>query len=401
MQPTGGSVSVAGRVSALLELGAGFNPEFTGRDNVLFQGQVQGLSREEMERRLPEIEDFAEIGEFFDQPVKTYSSGMFVRLGFAAAVHVDPDILIIDEALAVGDAKFQHKCFEYLGELRTRAKTILFVTHNTGFVTAYAERALLLESGSLLQIGEPALIVDRYHELLFGNGKGFRKSPAKPRIESDRSSIAAAEGKPSEFLARTSTEEACHTRRSYNPNETRFGNGAAHIIDYGIGSEQDCDAAEIICGSRIVLYIKALFLDNIAAPGVGFSIKTVEGLHVYGTNTMILGIRLRPAARGEVWVFDFSFFLGVSSGNYFLDLAVLEADGTRGGIAVDVRRSVAHILVSSREAQRFDGMVDLNPRFEVLAQPRTSAEAAQPSTIRDEPVEDKGRVAGAMRGLRV
>src|SRR5438309_2988964 len=137
LQPTSGTVTVNGRVSALLELGDGFNPEFTGRQNVLLNGAIMGVSRDEMSARMPSVIAFAEIGEFFDQPIKIYSSGMFVRLAFAAAIHVDPDILIIDEALAVGDAKFQHKCFQHLAELRKGGKTILFVTHSTSLVTTY------------------------------------------------------------------------------------------------------------------------------------------------------------------------------------------------------------------------------------------------------------------------
>jgi ABC-type polysaccharide/polyol phosphate transport system ATPase subunit len=167
MQPSGGEVVVNGRVSALLELGAGFNPEFTGRENVIFQAQVMGLSRREIEQQLGEVEAFADIGEFFDQPVKTYSSGMFVRVAFASAINVNPDILIVDETLAVGDVRFQHKCFRIFTEFQQKKKTILFVTHNIDAIVKHCDRALLLDDGGVLEDSFPKHVVDRYLELMF------------------------------------------------------------------------------------------------------------------------------------------------------------------------------------------------------------------------------------------
>jgi ABC-type polysaccharide/polyol phosphate transport system ATPase subunit len=365
MQPTNGEVIINGRVSALLELGAGFNPEFTGRENVFFQAQVLGVSREEINRRLPEIEAFAEIGEFFEQPVKTYSSGMFVRLAFAAAIHVDPDILIIDEALAVGDAKFQHKCFEHLADLRNRGKTILFVTHSTSLVTSYSERAFLIDSGELIATGEPGFIVDKYHELLFGSGSSFSENPRGTKVEKASEEPAS---RLAEILNKACTEDVCHTRRSYNTNETRFGNGHARIIDYTIQSESAWDVAEIVFGSRVCVYMKAVFFEHILAPAAGFCIKTLEGIYIYATNTIILGRHIKPAALGDIWVFKFSFPLNVSPGDYFLDLAVLAVDGTRGGCVLDVRRSIAHCVVSLKSERPFDGLVDLAPSFDVLTE---------------------------------
>src|SRR5262249_44584189 len=167
LRPTSGTVVVNGRVSALLELGAGFNPEFTGRQNVLLNGAIMGVPQDEMLKRLPEIMAFADIGDFFDQPMKIYSSGMSLRVAFAATVHVDPDVLIIDEALAVGDAKFQHKCFQRLADLQRQHKTVILVTHNSSLVTSCCDRALLLDQGQLMAEGDPARVVDQYYELLF------------------------------------------------------------------------------------------------------------------------------------------------------------------------------------------------------------------------------------------
>lgn len=168
-KPTSGSLQVNGRISALLELGAGFHPEFTGRENVFLQGAIQGMSRQEMEARFDDIAAFADIGEYIDQPVKTYSSGMFVRLAFAVAVSTEPDILVVDEALGVGDEIFQRKCFARIEGLRAQGVTILFVSHSTKSVIEICQRTLLLNKGQLLADGEPKLVLDWYHELVYAS----------------------------------------------------------------------------------------------------------------------------------------------------------------------------------------------------------------------------------------
>lgn len=178
LKPTSGTVTVNSRISALLELGAGFNPELTGRQNVILNGIVQGFSRDEMNAKIPQIREFADIGEFFDQPVKIYSSGMFVRLAFAAAINVDPDILIVDEALAVGDAKFQQKCYNKFLEFQTKGKTILFVSHNTDAIVRHCDYAILLERGEIVEIGMPKVITNYYIDLLFsGKISSYQLSP--------------------------------------------------------------------------------------------------------------------------------------------------------------------------------------------------------------------------------
>ena len=171
MQATHGEVRVNGRISALLELGAGFNPEFTGRDNVILSGAIMGLPRKEMLRKLPEIEAFADIGEFFDQPVKTYSSGMFVRVAFAAAIHVDPDVLVVDEALSVGDVRFQQKCLLQIGKIRSNGAAIIFVSHSLETITSLCSRAIILEKGVVLADGEPKIVAEKYLAVLFSESK--------------------------------------------------------------------------------------------------------------------------------------------------------------------------------------------------------------------------------------
>lgn len=362
LQPTSGSVIVQGRVSALLELGAGFNPEFTGRENVMLNGAITGMPRNEMVARMPKIEAFADIGEFFDQPVKTYSSGMFVRVAFAAAIHVDPDILIVDEALAVGDAKFQHKCYQYLSMLRERGITILFVTHSTALVTTYAQQAVLLDHGELIAMGEPGFVVDKYHELLFGR-KGSEQGL---QCITEKEKVTIANCGALDMLDKPSEDDLCSARRSYNKTETRFGNGEAKIVDYALQCEHLWDAVDVPFRSKLNIYVKAVFFNDVSEPAAGFCIKTVEGVYVYATNTIIMGRKLSPASNGDVWVFKFSFSLTIGPGDYFLDLAVLEVDGTRGGCVLDVRRSIAHCVVSLDRDPPFDGLVDLDPSFEVL-----------------------------------
>jgi ABC-type polysaccharide/polyol phosphate transport system ATPase subunit len=169
IQPTEGSVQIRGRLTAILELGAGFQPEHTGRENIMLNGMILGISREEMEAKIEEIAAFAEIGDFFDQPVKTYSSGMVVRLAFACAISVDPDILLVDEALAVGDAKFQAKCVHRIEALKNQGKTIIFVSHDLSVVSRFCNQAILLNGGNIVCAGETLKVIDQFVELMDGD----------------------------------------------------------------------------------------------------------------------------------------------------------------------------------------------------------------------------------------
>ena len=366
LQPTSGTVTVNGRVSALLELGAGFNPEFTGRQNVLLNGAIMGVSHDEILKRMSAIMAFADIGEFFDQPMKTYSSGMFVRVAFAASVHVDPDVLIIDEALAVGDAKFQHKCFQRLADLQAHHKTVILVTHNSSLVTGYCDQAFLLDSGQLITSGDPARVVDRYYDLLFDNTTG-PSTVSAGNLDEVQTVASEAKNELRDIIDQSIADDLCHTRRSYNKNEVRFGSGAARIVDYTIQSEGNGDVTNIQFGTQIQLYIKVLFCRNVEMPLVGFTIKTLEGVEIFGTNTFLMGKTIKPVSQGAITVFKFSFSLRVNPGDYFFNIGVAEADGTRGGTVLDVRRSIAHCVVSLDTERSFDGLLDLAPSFEILS----------------------------------
>ena len=369
LQPTSGAVTVHGRVAALLELGAGFNPEFTGRQNVLLNGALMGVPHNEMVKRMGDIIAFADVGEFFDQPMKIYSSGMFVRVAFAASVHVDPDILIVDEALAVGDAKFQHKCFQRLADLQAENKTVIFVTHNSSLITSYCSEAILLDGGELITSGDPVCVIDRYYDLLFEDRSEAAHSPAED-VNATHVSRNSSEDSFCETLETRAADELCHLRRSYNKNEVRFGSGAASILDYSIEADGERDVANVRFGSEVGLYIKVLFHRDVHRPVIGFAVKTLEGVEIFGTNTFQRGDQLSPMSEGQVCVFKFSFSVFVNPTDYFFDLGVAEVDGTRGGAVLDVRRSVAHCVVSSEKERSFDGLFDLAPRFEILTRDR-------------------------------
>ncbi len=286
MQPTEGNAHIRGRVSALLELGSGFNPEFSGKDNVYLNGAILGFSTKEMDRRFPEIEAFAEIGDFIHQPVKTYSSGMVVRLAFAVSIHVDPDILLVDEALSVGDVYFRQRCMRKVHELRARGVTILFVSHATGDVKALGDRAMWLEKGRLKEIGRTDLVVSKY--------------------------LAAMAAKDMHYHAQ---EIETHARPAYQepeevvegiPNiDHRFGDGRAEIIGIAVLGTDGQRLSSLQPNSTIVVRISVRAKANVDRPLVGFMFRNHLGVDFGGTNTAREGYDLPPLLIGEIATIDF------------------------------------------------------------------------------------------------
>jgi lipopolysaccharide transport system ATP-binding protein len=286
LQPSEGEIAVNGRVSALLELGSGFNPEFTGRDNVYLNGAIVGFSQKEMERRFPEIEAFAEIGDFIDRPVKTYSSGMMVRLAFSVAIHVDPEILLVDEALAVGDVYFRQRCVRKVHELRARGITILFVSHATGDVKALGDRAMWLQRGRVMEIGKTDLVVSKY--------------------------LAAMQEKDTDYQAHESLAD--DTNRSSAPLEIvegipnidhRFGDGRAEVIGIAVLDTEGRRLSALQNNSTIVVRISVKAKSNIERPIVGFMFRNHLGVDFAGTNTAREGYDLSPLLMGEFCTVDF------------------------------------------------------------------------------------------------
>ena len=369
LTPTSGTLAVNGRISALLELGAGFNPEFTGRDNVILNGALMGFSRSKMEERLPLIDTFADIGEFIDQPVKTYSSGMFVRLAFAAAINVDPDILIVDEALAVGDAKFQHKCYNKFLEFQKSGKTILFVTHDMNAITKHCDNAILLEKGAIVESGEPNEVVNTYINFLENlNPKAVINDLITEKATTGNHVSGISDYKPvqlviKEFLQDTSYHDNCIHRKSYNKDEYRYGDGRATLLDYLVIGRDHCDVCDIESGSMINIYVKFKFYHAVAYPITGFSIKTIDGVIVYGTNTDFRNEPMKRVNAGEVIIFKFSVKMNLAAGHYFIELGISEMVNGETKV-IDRRSDIIHLQV--RQMAQFVGLVELESFLEEI-----------------------------------
>ncbi|WP_373237138.1 ABC transporter ATP-binding protein [Cohaesibacter celericrescens] len=364
MRPTHGAIHTSGRISALLELGAGFNPEFTGRENVLLNGAIMGFEADEMKARLPEIEAFADVGAFFDQPVKAYSSGMFVRVAFAAAISIDPEILVVDEALSVGDAKFQHKCYKKIESFRAAGKTILLVTHDVGQITAHCDRAILIDKGSMLMDGPSRDVVDKYIEMLFSDTDEL---PLEDRPTRDiGTAFKSLEKKEKSNLEKfTEIDKRIEQRGSYCKDEARYGNLAAEIIDCVVEVSGELNAVQLQPGKPARLHLKVAFHQQIN-PMYGFAIKNLSGIEIYATNSFMCRQPMPPGKAGETKVVVIEFDVPLQAGEYFLDLGVTAVDGSEGGLAADVRRSVMMVQVASNAKKKsFNGLVDLSPKFSV------------------------------------
>jgi len=364
MQPTQGEVQVNGRISAILELGAGFNPEFTGRDNVILNGAIMGVSRKEMLNRLPEIEAFADIGEFFDQPVKTYSSGMFVRVAFAAAINVEPEVLIVDEALAVGDGKFQQRCFTKFRELQGCGVTIIFVTHDVESIVRHCQRAILLNAGAIVTDGHPTIAVQRYIDLMEGRltfpvdagDKGYPGTThkANTRIGSQNDALE-------QFIAEQSIEDVCSKRRSYNPKEHHQPSQCASIVDYLLVTGDRADPTHISSGQVVNIFFKVFFIDAVKQPCFGLSVKTQDGVTIYALNSSWTDVKPRAAARGECRVVRFRTPMLVNSGNIFLDFGVDEVMMVDTYKCITRRMAIVHLVVLP--TCTFHGVADLGAQF--------------------------------------
>jgi lipopolysaccharide transport system ATP-binding protein len=309
LAPTSGTVSVTGRVSALLELGSGFNPEFSGRDNVYLNGSILGLSTKQIDQRFHEIEEFAEIGDFIRQPVKTYSSGMAVRLAFAVAINVDPEILLVDEALAVGDIYFRQRCMRKVHELRTRGVTILFVSHSTGDVKAIADRVMWLDRGRMVDIGDPELVISKYL------GAMVEKDSAYLTLKKPSANPTAAATQAPEIVDRI-------------PNvDHRYGDGRAEVLGIAVLDPYGKAIGVLDPLTRVVVRISVRAKDEIPLPIVGFMMRNHLGMDFSGTNTSREGHELGPMAPGDIYTVDFHLDLPELYPQFF-SFSPAVADGT-------------------------------------------------------------------------
>ena len=268
LAPTKGEVKVNGRISALLELGAGFNMEYTGLENVYLNGTMIGFSEEEIDAKLDDILAFADIGDFIHQPVKTYSSGMFVRLAFAVAINIDPEILIVDEALSVGDVFFQAKCYHKFEEFKKQGRTILFVTHDLSSVSKYCDQVILLDKGIKLDEGSPREMVDIYKQLLVG------QEPVKQAKAGEDGLMRAAVG------------DISHGHFQPNPNTLEYGNKQAEIVDFALKDASGMYTNTIEKGTSFQIILRVRFHQTVQEPIMAFTFKNIRGTELTGTNTL-------------------------------------------------------------------------------------------------------------------
>lgn len=351
LTPTSGTVETHGRIAALLELGSGFNPEFTGRENVYLNAAVLGLSTEEIDQRLDDIMAFADIGNFIEQPVKTYSSGMVVRLAFAVQSQIAPDILIVDEALSVGDAKFQAKCFERLRQLKDNGTSILLVTHSSEQIVTHCSNAILLNSGVQVETGEPGRVVNCYLDLLFGKEKKPLEGPEQLIAQPDLSGNNAV-------YHLSHHQELFATRPGYNPHEYRWGDGTVSILDYYYAVDGETYPSAISTGQTVFLAISLQFYRDLVRPILGITIKTKEGVTVYGVNSETLECEDFQVLgkQDSVVEVETKFICRLAPGDYFISLGI----ATRQGEDVtphDRRYDAIHMQV--RPNSSFFGLTDL------------------------------------------
>lgn len=366
LAPTRGTVERGGRVSAILELGAGFNPEFTGRENARLNAALLGLTAREAEERLGEIAAYADIGDFFDRPVKTYSSGMYSRLAFAVAAHTDPEILIVDEALSVGDTRFQAKCFRTFEQFQQAGRTILFVTHSVDLVTRHCSSAVLLHEGSVRLQGEPKDVVHEYLDLLFGR----RTAPAArvagasaPAAGKVAGTEAAADGgapRPDDLR-----DSGFESRPGYNPYEYRWGDRSASIVDYSLASTGKPPGSTVVdADSELRLSMRVRFAAPCGVPVYGITVKTPDGVAVAGTNSMVTPIAGSAGGAVEAGAtvdVRFRFQPRLAAGDYLLSLGVADL---RDGEIVPLDRRYDAIAITVMASGRTTGLADLGIAIE-------------------------------------
>ena len=330
--PSEGEARVNGRVAALLELGSGFNPDFTGRENVYMNGAILGLSRAEIEARLDDIVGFADIGDFVDQPVKTYSSGMVVRLAFAVSVHVDAQVLIVDEALAVGDAPFQAKCFRHIDRLRQQGVTILLATHDTVTVSSMCDRALLLERGEAVAWGPGKEVAEEYYrrvrdlEMQRGAPAAIATSP-HPAAENGEDGWAAPDAS----------------------RATRMGDGRAEITAYAVYNHHRRPTRALSVRERFRVDVCVQFRAPLENPHVGAAVRDVQGRLLLGGHTMYEGIRLGPVQAGQTVTVSFEMQMNLNPGKYLLMIGVAEHEDFANWRDCDVLFDLCEIEVYGKD----------------------------------------------------
>ena len=315
LSPTAGNVEVNGRISALLELGAGFNMEYNGIENIYLNGTMIGFSKKEIDQKLDEILAFADIGDYVYQPAITYSSGMFVRLAFAVAINIDPEILIVDEALSVGDVFFQAKCYHKFEEFKEMGKTIVFVSHDLSSISKYCDRVVLLNQGIKLGEGMPKQMIDTYKQVLVGQYTP-PEAEGERLLDDEQLRAMAAKGVDGSKLGGEKAGIA------ENPDLLEYGSKKAQITEYYITDEKGTKTSAILKGSSFSIHMRVEMTEKIAAPIFAFTIKNVRGTEITGTNTMFEKAFLESVEAGETKEITFTQDMNLQGGDYLLSLGV-------------------------------------------------------------------------------
>lgn len=334
LSPTSGEVNVNGRISALLELGAGFNMEYNGIENVYLNGTMMGFSQKEIDAKLPEILKFADIGDYVYQPVKTYSSGMFVRLAFAVAINIEPEILIVDEALSVGDVFFQAKCYHKFEEFKKMGKTIVFVSHDLSSISKYCDRVYLLNQGNLLGEGSPKEMIDAFKRVLVGQYEIHDREDMDIHI-------------PENVL---------------NPELLEYGTKQAEMTEFYITDDKGVKTTAVIKGTEFTIHVKVAFRDRIVAPIFAFSFKNIKGTEITGTNSMIEKAFLEPVEAGVVKEVTFKQNMSLQGGEYLLSLGVTGYEGSEFQVYHRLYDVLNVTVVSDKDTV---GFYDMNSKVEV------------------------------------
>jgi lipopolysaccharide transport system ATP-binding protein len=349
LQATEGNINVNGRVAALLELGSGFNPDFTGRENVYLNGAILGISRTEMETRFDDITSFADIGDYIDQPVKTYSSGMYVRLAFAVAISVDPDILIVDEALAVGDGRFQLKCFERIKTLKESGTTILLVTHDLQSIRQFCDQCLLFDKGTLLDQGTPNDIVNKYTKILFSSA------------DSELSEYTERTDEANSFQGANSNDE---DQRKTDGKEYRYGNGQGSIDNVDITDAEGKSIEIMTTCDEVIISMNITAGKEITKPIYAITIKSVKGLEVYGTNTYFQNYPFESLQPNQTIHVEFKHKMALAPGIYFISFGFVELLKEEI-VPLDRRYDAIEIKVLPQGSDRSFGIANLDSRITI------------------------------------
>ncbi|NLG04102.1 MAG: ABC transporter ATP-binding protein [Clostridia bacterium] len=341
LNATSGNININGRISALLELGAGFNMEFTGIENIYLNGTMIGFTEEEIEEKLQDILDFADIGEFVYQKVKTYSSGMFVRLAFAVAINIDPEILIVDEALSVGDVFFQNKCYRKFEEFKKQGKTILFVSHDLSSISKYCDRVVLLEKGEKIAEGNPKEIIDLYKKVLVGQ--------LSQNNDTNKSNQLSQKGKWKDQM-------------TLNPKLDEYGSGLAEFEDYCALDADGTITNSIIKGEEFSVRVKVRFFEQIQDPIFAVSFKNMQGTEITGTNTMFEKITTGTPEAGTVMVATFTQNMDLQGGEYLISLGCV---GYRDGNFTVYHRLYDVFNLTVISSKNSVGYYDMNSVIEI------------------------------------